>query len=77
MTKRTVIDTDCLPVRSPFTFTMLTYLLLDRMNVPGWALGAWGTLLGILWIGFISMKWTEKQRHLEGFGEQGAKNGGV
>ena len=39
-----------MPIRLPWQFTIVIYLLLDRFHVAGWVWGVFGTLLGIVWV---------------------------
>jgi len=61
MKKRKVIDDMNLPVKPPLTTGLLIWLLLRSYNTPGWVLGVFGTLFGILVFGWILSFWTEEK----------------
>lgn len=48
-----VISRENLPTRLPLQFTALCWLLLDRIESPGWVQGAAWTIVAIVWIGSI------------------------
>lgn len=54
MKKRKVIDAQNLPMRCPLVGSLVLYLVLDKFDAPGWAWGAVGLLMLILWIAWIA-----------------------
>lgn len=58
---RKVISFKNLPSRFPVLSTIVFYLLLDKLNSPGWLWGVVGTVMGLVWIGAIIAIWTQKQ----------------
>ncbi len=38
------------PPKLPLSYTLLTYLLLDRFNAPEWLWGSFGVLFAIVWV---------------------------
>lgn len=59
--KRPVFAHRNLPTRLPVSWTAIAYLLLDRVDAPGWAWGVTGTLIISLWILAIVAIGTEGQ----------------
>lgn len=43
-----------LPARPPLLLTAVTWLLLDRLDAPGWAWGIAITLLVLVWVAQIA-----------------------
>lgn len=58
---RVVIKWRDLPAFSPLTFSIALWLLLDRLGAPGVVWGIVGTIVAVMWIGFLYELWTEKQ----------------
>jgi hypothetical protein len=50
MKPRKVLHGTQLPTKLPITFTIVAWLLMDRVHASGWVWGVMGTLIGILWI---------------------------
>ena len=48
--KKKVIKYNNLPTRIPLWSTIVAYLLLDKLNAPGWAWGALGLFFVIGWM---------------------------
>jgi hypothetical protein len=48
-----VIDSENLPARLPLWSSITVWLLLDRLQAPGWVYGVMGTLFAIIWIAAI------------------------
>lgn len=48
-----VISRKNVPSYPPLLFTIVMWLLLDRVQAAGWVWGVVGTLVAIIWIGFI------------------------
>jgi hypothetical protein len=46
--KRKVIEYNNLPAHLPIVGSIAFWLLLDRLNVPGWAWGVYWTLISII-----------------------------
>jgi hypothetical protein len=66
--KRVVIHTSAFPIRMPVATTAITYLLLDRWAAPGWVWGVVGTLVLMLWLGALLIRWNEEPKRLNGYG---------
>jgi hypothetical protein len=49
-TKRKVISKKNLPTNLPLVSSLVFWLVLDKLNAPGWAWGVVATLMIILWI---------------------------
>lgn len=56
-----VINRKNLPVRSPLMFSIVMWLLLDRLSAAGWVYGVAGTLCAILWVIFFVVLFKEDQ----------------
>lgn len=70
MTKHHVIKRTSLPAQSPVLFTAVMWLLLDRLDSPGWVWGSVGLLVVLMWIGTV-MRWaTDSDADVPGFGER-------
>lgn len=70
MKRSVVIKSSSLPTRSPISFAVLFWLLLDRLGAPGWAYGVLWSLVALgagVWIVSI---FTETARDVTGFGER-------
>ncbi len=52
----------------PVATTAITYLLLDRWAPPGWVWGVVGTLVLMLWLGALLIRWNEEPKRLNGYG---------
>lgn len=50
MKTRKVIHPSNLPMRPPFLFTGLAYILMDYYEAPDWVFGSVGLFLVLLWI---------------------------
>jgi hypothetical protein len=50
-----VISSKNLPARLPLWTTILMWLVLERLNAPGWVWGVVGTIFVVLWIGAITL----------------------
>ena len=59
--KRTVISNKNLPARLPYGPAILSYLILDATNAPGWVWGVVGTIVGIILIATIVSLFADKQ----------------
>jgi hypothetical protein len=53
MNERKVISGENLPMRMPLYATLLAWLVLDKVQAPGWLWGAIGLALVLLWIIWI------------------------
>lgn len=53
MAKQKVVSNKCLPTRLPILGTVVLWLFLDRLKVPGIAIGVCWTLMGSEWIAAI------------------------
>ena len=59
--KTKVVANKNLPVPMPLQFSLICYLLLDKFQAAGWAWGAVGVILALLWIVyFIAIFSTEQ-----------------
>lgn len=70
MKKKTAIKASSLQTRSPVSFAILMWLLLDRLGAPQWAYGVLWTLVAILTAGLILCLCTTTVRDVPGFGER-------
>lgn len=70
MKKRTVISSNCLPYRMPTVTTLVAILAMDFYDVSGWVYGVVGTLLAILWAGWLYNLFAQEEKTLPGYGEQ-------
>jgi hypothetical protein len=70
MKRKTVIKATSLPAKSPASFAILFWLLLDRLDAPQWAYGVLWTIVALLAIGFIYQLFTVETRDVPGFGEK-------
>lgn len=70
MKRKTVIKSSSLQTRSPVGVAILFWLLLDRLDAPGWAFGVLWTLIALLALAWIISFWTESARDVPGFGEK-------
>jgi hypothetical protein len=48
-----VVRRTSLPARIPVSPTLLSWLLLDHFKSPGWIWGVTGTLIAMLWVGWV------------------------
>lgn len=71
MKKHYVIHRNNFPTRPPIVFGIVLWLLLDRLQAPGWLYGALFCLYGILLIASIVMIFKEDEKPLAGFGPKG------
>lgn len=53
MEKNKVLNPRSLPTKPPITISVVTYLLLDKLNAVGWVRGVVWTIIVIFWLGFI------------------------
>lgn len=60
MAKDKKISYKNLPVRWPLWSSITTWLLLDRLQPPGWVWGAVGCVFALLWIILIIAFFTEE-----------------
>ena len=60
-TTHKVVGWGCLPTRFPLGTTLLYYLLMDHFKVPGWAWGAWGAIMVIIWVLYFVAVWHEER----------------
>jgi len=70
MNRKNVIKSSSLPTRSPLGLAILFWLLLDRLQAPGWAFGVLWTLAVLLVIVWLASFWVESARDVPGFGEK-------
>ena len=68
MIRKKVIAQSNLPSRLPLNTTILFWLLLDRLNAPGWAWGALFTVVGLAWVAALIAMW--KNEDVDLFAEQ-------
>lgn len=57
-----------LPTRLPVVSTTVAWLLLDRLQAPGWVWGAVGAFYVLIWIICLYGFWTEE--NIDIFGEK-------
>lgn len=65
-----VISRECLPTRLPIVGTVVWWLLMERVNAPGWLWGALGFGMVLVWIAAFVRIFKEKRTKLPGFGEE-------
>lgn len=53
MNARNVISPKNIPASLPYSATIATGLLLDRINAPGWVWGALGTVFAVVWVSVV------------------------
>jgi hypothetical protein len=70
MKRKVVVKASSLPPRSPATFGIVMWLLLDRLQAPQWAYGVLWTFVGLIYFGYIYDLWRIEQRDIPGFGEK-------
>lgn len=71
MKPRRVIDASCLPLRMPLLPSIVLWLLLDRLQAPGFVWGIVGTIMALLWISWVCCKLGyEESVKPAGFGEE-------
>lgn len=70
MKKQTKIKQSSLSMRSPLSFAVLYWLLLEHLNAPEWAYGVYWTLVVIIFIAYIVSFFTESLRDVPGFGDR-------
>jgi len=70
MKRKIVIKSSSIQTRSPVGFAIVFWLLLDRLDAPGWAFGVLWTFVGLLALAYIASFWTESARDVPGFGEK-------
>jgi len=68
MSREVFIKHSSLPPRPPFLFAIVAWLLLDRLNAPGWAHGVLWTLVAILVLVFIQRVYKGMFKDVPGFG---------
>lgn len=63
MKRPKVIDPKCLPANPfrPLGSAGLLYLLLDKLQAPGWACGVLWTVFLLAWIGLIAAFYAQKE----------------
>ena len=70
MKHRTVIKPSSLPSQPPTFAAIVWWLLLDRLNAPGWAYGVLWTLVAIFFIAWVYRFWTDQELDVPGFGQK-------
>jgi len=70
MSREVFIKYSSLPPRLPILFAAVAWLLLDRLNAPGWAHGVLWTLVAILVLVFIRRVYKGTFKDVPGFGER-------
>ena len=70
MKKKSVISTDCLPVRNPLLFFTVLWLVMDRNAAPGWGWGVYWTFAAIAACGYLISLWIEEYENVPGFGSK-------
>ena len=51
--KRKVIDSKNLPMRPPLIGVLVAWLVIDKLDAPGWVWGAVGLFFAFLWIAWL------------------------
>lgn len=70
MKRKVVIKSSSLQTRSPVGIAIVFWLLLDRLDAPGWAFGVLWTLVAILALAWLTSFFTESVSDVPGFGEK-------
>lgn len=70
MKRKVVIKSSSLQTRSPVGIAIVFWLLLDRLDAPGWAFGVLWTLVTLLALAWVISFWTERLADVPGFGEK-------
>ncbi len=70
MKRKVVIKSSSLQTRSPVGIAIVFWLLLDRLDAPGWAFGVLWTLVAILALAWLISFFTESVSDVPGFGEK-------
>lgn len=70
---RIVFPVDHIPSRPPTISSLVLYMALDLYHAPGWLWGVTGTLMAVLWIGWIVTVQQQETRPLNGYGDQKEK----
>jgi len=70
MKRKVVIKSSSLQTRSPVGIAIVFWLLLDRVDAPGWAFGVLWTLVAILALAWLISFFTESVSDVPGFGEK-------
>lgn len=50
---RKVIDLSEIPTKPPIIGTLVWWLVLERLDAPGWVLGAMGLVLVVGWVAWM------------------------
>lgn len=56
-----VISRKNIPARSPLSFSLLMWLILDYTDAPGWVSGVVWTLVSLMWLSFFISLYREKE----------------
>ena len=70
MKKHKVIDRNCLPTRPPWLLGVILWLVLDRVQSPGWLTGVAWTIYAVLVIGWAMVVLKEDEVKVPGFGQK-------
>lgn len=70
MSHEVLIKLSSLPPRPPIGFAILFWLLLDRLNAPGWVFGVLWTLVALMAIVFVRRVHKATFRDVPGFGKK-------
>jgi hypothetical protein len=70
MPPRFVIPHSALPTRPPVLFTVMVWLLIDRLDPAGWVIGMVWTLVVLLWCHALHRMGQEASKPLPGFGDE-------
>lgn len=68
--KRFVLPGDHYITRAPVMGSVVMYMWLDLYHAPGWLWGVMGTLMSVIWIGWVVVLLKEETKPLPGYGEQ-------
>lgn len=61
MMKQRVVSVKFLPTKLPLNTTIAGWLLLDRLGIPGWGWGVWWTVVVLVWIAAIKIKFFDEE----------------
>ncbi len=62
MKRRRVVKRTCIASPAPILHSLFAWLVLEHFAPAGWVWGVVGTVVALLWIGFITTLFTEDYR---------------
>ena len=64
MKKRKVVSAKNLPYRSPFAFSLLGWLVLERLSAPGWLMGFFAAVALVFFVAWLVDFLTHEDRDI-------------